>query len=103
MKTAKEIAQNVEPKYDRQYATGKAQQIVLDALGIKNCAGHSHAQRIFDAIGITVSNRRVGRKSIPVVYKAGGGSARNDYGDYDVWQSPSENVDLSAISEWMAD
>lgn len=103
MKSAKEIASKVVDKYQhsRQYPVGAAQQTILNALGVTKCNGHSHAQQIFDALGISVGNRREGRKSVPVVSKIGAGAARNNCGDYDVWNSPSDNIDLSAISEWM--
>ncbi len=102
MKSAIKVANQVIDKYryDRQYPVGVAQRKVLSALGIENCNSHGHAQQIFDALGITVSSERVGRESVPVVIVNDGGSQRNAGGDYDVWNS-SENIDLSAISEWM--
>lgn len=102
MQTAKSIAEKVQDKYkyERQYPVGKAQQTILSALGI-TAHGASHADQIFEALGITVSAKRVGRKSVPVVKRAGGGSAKTPYGDYDVWDSPSENIDLTAIQKWM--
>lgn len=103
MKTASQVANQVVDRHQhsRQYPVGKAQQVILDALNIRNCNGHSHAQQIFDELGIVVSSKRVGRKSVPVVSKTGAGSQRTAYGDYDVWNSPADDIDLSAISEWM--
>lgn len=102
MQTAKSVAEKVQDKYryQRQYPVGKAQQAVLSALGI-TASGASHAEQIFEVLGITVSTKRVGRQSVPVVKRTGGGSARTSYGDYDVWDSPSEGIDLSAIKKWM--
>lgn len=106
MKSAKTIAEQVTDKYKnrRQYPVGKAQGDVLVALGIdpKSLNGHGHAQQIFEALGIVVSSRREGRETVPVVKKIGGGSARNSHGDYDVWNSAADNVDLSAIKKWFA-
>ena len=77
--------------------------LVLAALDIDDAAlnGQSHADQIFAAIGISVSSKRQGRSSVPVVEKIGGGSSRNAGGDYDVWQSPADDIDLSAIAQWM--
>ena len=103
MKSAKEIASQVVDKYqhERQYPVGKAQQQVLSALGIAKCNGHSHAQQIFDALGIVVSSRREGRSSVPVVTKVGAGGGWNIGGDADGWDAPSKGIDLSAIEKWM--
>lgn len=102
-----DIASKVENryKYQRTYPVGKAQSIVLDKLGIK-ADNASHASDIFDELGIAVSSKRVGRSSVPVVIKKSSGgsygmSVTGDYGDYvpPKW----ENIDLSAISEYISD
>mgnify|MGYP001046615292 CR=1 FL=1 len=105
MKTAKQVAEKVtdKNKHNRQYPVGKAQQTILDALNITNCNGHSHAQQIFDELGIVVSSKRVGRKSVPVVEKATIGGGFNAYGEGEESYTPSIGIDLSAISEWMMD
>ncbi len=104
MKTAQQIAEHITDKHqhDRQYPVGKAQQMVLDALNITvKVNGHRHAQQIFDELGITVSSKRVGRASVPVVIVNTGGSGRHAYGDYDVWDAPSAGIDLSAVAQWV--
>jgi hypothetical protein len=102
-KSAKEIASKVVDRnqHNRQYPVGKAQQEVLNALGISKCNGHSHAQQIFDELGITVSSKREGRKSVPVVSKIGAGGGWNIGGDGEGWDAPSTGIDLSAIEKWM--
>ena len=103
MKTANELAQKVEDKdkFSRQYPVGKVQQQVLDALNITvKVNGHSHAQQIFDTIGIVVGSKRQGRAALPVVSVNEGGAYRNAGGDYDVW-SGGANCDISALAQWM--
>ena len=105
MKQAKEVASKVTDRFehDRQYPISKASMLVLAALDIDAAGlnGQSHADQIFAAIGISVSSKRQGRSSVPVVEKIGGGSSRNAGGDYDVWQSPADDIDLSAVAQWM--
>ena len=103
MKSAKDVASQVEDKFknDRQYPVGKAQQTILNALGISKCNGHSHAQQIFDALGVSVGNKRVGRKSVPVVTKNTVGGGFNAYGEGEESFTPANDIDMSAISEWM--
>ena len=86
----------------RDYPVGKAQQIVLDALGI-TATGHSDATQKFDDLGIAVSSKRQGRKSVPVVSEKGEGSQRNYGGDFDTWDSGASKATLSKLSEWMED
>ena len=105
MTTANEIAQKVDDqyKYQRQHPVGKAQQQVLNALGITiKINGNSHAQQIFEAIGITVASKRQGRASVPVVTTNTYGGGFNAYGEGEETFTPSDNVDLSAIRQWMA-
>ena len=103
MKSAQEIASQVIDKnqHNRQYPVGKAQQEVLNALGIRKCNGSSHAEQIFNALGITVSSRREGRKSVPAVSKIAAGGGWNIGGDADGWDAPSAGIDLGAIEKWM--
>jgi hypothetical protein len=85
---------------DRDYPVGKAQQTILDKLGIK-ASGFQDAQKKFDELGITVGSKRVGRTSVPVVTAQSGGSQRNSGGDYDVWGSPASKETLAKLSEWI--
>lgn len=82
------------------YPVGKAQQIVLDALGM-TAADHSEASQKFEELGIVVSSRREGRTSVPVVIvkdRFGGGF--NAGGDGEEWRN-YKDVDLSNISQWI--
>lgn len=51
---------------NKDYPVGKAQQIVLDALGM-TATGFDDAASKFKELGITVSSKRQGRTSVPVV------------------------------------
>lgn len=83
-----------------QPAVGKAQQEVLNALGL-SANNHGHANSIFAEIGITVSSRREGRKSVPVITKYFSGGGFNAYGEGEESFSNADGLDLSAISQWM--
>lgn len=109
MKSIKEIAGRVKDpasmwgnkRVISKTPPGVAQQIILDALGIQ-ANNFSHANAIFEAIGIGVGHKRVGRSSVPVVSKldrSGGGF--NLDGEGEAWDDWSPDVDLSAIREWM--
>ncbi len=108
MKTIQEIAQSVKNPADEwssrrlgKMAPGKAQQTVLDALGIEaEC--HAHASEIFKALGIGVVAVRVGRRSVPsvsLIYQAGG--VMNQFGEGEEWEAIDPPCDLSSIAEWM--
>lgn len=108
MKSIKEIAQKVEDPasiWENRRAgktpPGKAQQTILDALDIQ-ANNFSHANAIFEAIGIGVGHKRVGRSSVPVVSKldrSGGGF--NLDGEGEAWDDWGPDINLSAIKEWM--
>jgi hypothetical protein len=85
----------------RQYPTGSAQQEVLNALGL-TANNHGHATAIFAELGIVVGSRREGRKSVPVVTKSEIGGGFNFGGDGDDGYTPSDGLDLSAISQWIS-
>lgn len=83
------------------YPVGKAQKMVLDALDL-TAKDHSDAKRIFAELGIEVTSRREGRKSVPVVTEktnrlAGGWNPGGDGAD----GISRESVDLSAVEQWM--
>lgn len=85
----------------QQYPVGKAQETVLKALGI-SANNNGHAEAIFTALGISVSSKRVGRSSVPVVAQletVGGGW--NPGGDGDSWTISLPDVDLSSLARWM--
>jgi len=104
MKTPQEIAAKTPCRahFNRKMRTGVAQDVILNALGIKaECFGH--ATEIFKALGIVVHAVRDGRSSVPVVKLIDEThSQQNEYGDYDIGMfKPSEGIDLSAIAEWI--
>ncbi len=109
MNTIQDIAAKVPDPAQRNWNSrrigktppGVAQQTILDALGIE-AANFAHANAIFEALGIGVGHKRVGRSSVPVVEKldrSGGGF--NRAGEGEAWDDWGPDVDLSAISEWM--
>lgn len=86
----------------QDYPVGKAQQMVLDALGM-SATGFSNANEQFAAIGIRVSSKRQGRTSVPVVEEVGSfGGGFNRYGEGESWGSRKASVDLTPVRQWMA-
>jgi len=84
----------------RNYPVGKAQQMVLDKLGLK-ANDFSEAKRIFDELGITVGSKRQGRSSVPVVTvedRFGGGFNAAREG---VVYRKHQDHDFSAIEQWI--
>lgn len=84
----------------RDYPTSKAQQMVLDALGL-TASGYGDAERKFKALGLNVVAVRIGRKSIPAITKLDGGIG--GFHNEDGWSGMIEfsQVDLSKVSQWM--
>jgi hypothetical protein len=103
MKSAREVASKVDSsQFNKKTAPGVAQQVILNALGI-DAESFGHANAIFDALGITVIAKRVGRSSVPEVIKrdlSGGGF--NLDGEGEAWDL-TPDIDLSTIKEWMVD
>ena len=87
----------------QQYPVGKAQEMVLKALGL-TANNNGHASAIFTALGISVSTKRQGRTSVPVVARMetefGGWNAG---GDGESWTISQPDVDLSALAQWMVE
>ena len=84
----------------KDYPTGKAQQMVLDALNII-ATGHGDAERIFKSLGLAVGSRREGRKSVPsitVLDRFGG--ALNADGEGETWQQYPE-ANFKNIQQWI--
>ena len=84
----------------RQPPVGKAQQAVLDALNL-TASNFAEANQVFESIGIVVSSRREGRKSVPVVRvlsRTDGGF--NAAGEGVEWKR-FEDADFSSISQWI--
>lgn len=87
------------------YPTGKAQQKVADALGIK-VENYTDANEKFAALGLEVSHKRVGRKSVPVVRNIGLGGGLTMWGEGDdivIKGAKKSTLDLTNISQWMED
>jgi len=83
-----------------EFPVGKAQQMVLQALG-KKAQTFSEATAVFEQMGIVVSSKRQGRESVPVVIvKARMGGGWNAGGDGESWREYPD-VDLSAIEQWI--
>jgi len=82
------------------YPVGKAQQMVLDALGL-TAKDFSEASKIFEDLGISVGSKRQGRSSVPVVTVedrfSGGFSAAGDGFEY----RKHQDHDFSAIEQWI--
>jgi len=84
----------------RNYPIGKAQQMVLDALGLK-ANDFSEAEKIFKELGIAVGSKRQGRSSVPVVTvkdRFGGGFNAAREG---VIYREHQDHDFSAIEQWI--
>lgn len=90
-------------RYGDEYPVGKAQQIVLDALGLE-AAGATSANELFESLGLVVRPVRQGRTSVPeIMIKdrwAGGFSAE---GDGEEWQAYGDLTaeQMSAIAPWV--
>ena len=84
----------------KEYPVGKAQQTILDALGL-TAGGFSSADIIFSNLNIVVSSKRVGRKSVPVVTVVKATAQQNIYGDYDIDEPKVDSDTLAKLSKWM--
>lgn len=84
----------------RNYPVGKAQEVILEALGLQ-ATTFQEAKEIFEQMGIVVSSRREGRRSVPVVtVKDRFGGAMTAGGD-GVEYRRYENIDLTPIQQWI--
>lgn len=84
------------------YPVGKAQQQVLDALGLK-AETFEKAEQIFQEIGIIVSSRRAGRNSVPVVTRMDdNGGGFNAFGEGETWKNDFAVTDFDKINQWMS-
>jgi hypothetical protein len=85
------------------YPVGKAQQMVLDALGVKR-ASFAGAEMYFEEIGIVVSSKRVGRSSVPVVrLKNRYASAMTEEGEGETWRAYGDLTaeQMAALAPWI--
>ncbi len=85
-----------------EYPVGKAQAMVLAALG-KTAGSFQEAEQTFERLGIVVTSKRAGRSVVPVVSlreREGGG--RNAWGEGESWTISYEPCDLTPLAQWMA-
>jgi hypothetical protein len=82
---------------NKEYPVGKAQKMVLDALGVQ-CESFQDADAYFARIGISVSPVRVGRSTEPRITERQDG-AFNDFGEGESWGGA--RVDLESLKQWM--
>ena len=84
----------------RDYPVSKAQQMVLDALGM-TASGYSDAQDKFEELGLVVSSKRQGRSSVPAItVKSRETGGWNPGGDG--WSGRQyDDIDTSAIEQWI--
>lgn len=85
---------------NKDYPVGKAQQQVLDALGM-TATGFGDATAKFDQLGIVVASKRDGRKSVPVVSIKQSNWKQNTYGDFDGVDVEISADVLSKLAQWM--
>lgn len=84
----------------KDYPVGKAQQIVLDALGM-TASGFNDAKTKFEQLGIVVGSKRVGRNSVPSITikdRCAGGFTTD--GDGVEWRE-YDDIDLAPINQWI--
>lgn len=90
-------------QYGDEYPVGKAQQIILDALGM-TASGATSANELFEELGIIVRPVRKGRQSVPEV------TLKNRYaggwtpgGDGDEWRAYGELTaeQMQALAPWL--
>lgn len=89
--------------YGDEYPVGKAQQIVLNALGLR-ASGATSADALFEELGLVVRPVRRGRASVPEITLksryAGGWSAG---GDGEEWRAYGDLTaeQMQAIAPWL--
>lgn len=89
--------------YSNDFPVGKAQQVVLDALGLK-ATGMTGANELFESLGLVVRPVRQGRASVPQItiknrYEGGW----NEGGDGDSWRAYGDLTveQMQAIAPWV--
>jgi hypothetical protein len=84
-----------------EFPVGKAQQQVLDALGLM-ANTHAEAVELFRVYGFEVSSKRVGRASEPVIKMLDticGGFSTD--GDGYATEITYKEIDLSLVAQWI--
>ncbi len=84
------------------YPVGKAQGMVLMALGRKDIDTYQEAEAFFASVGISVIAVRQGRASVPSITVQSGHSW-NVGGDADTWGGTTlTSEQKKAIAQWMS-
>lgn len=89
--------------YNDEYPVGKAQQIVLDALGMR-AAGATSANELFETLGLRVFPVRQGRSSVPQIHlKSRYAGGFTEGGDGDEWRTYGDLTaeQMQAIAPWL--
>lgn len=89
--------------YGDEYPVGKAQQIVLNALGLK-ASGATSANALFEELGLAVRPVRQGRASVPeITLKSRYAGGWNEGGDGDSWRAYGDLTaeQMQAITPWL--
>ena len=84
----------------KAYAVGKAQKIILEALNL-SAETYKEAVDVFAKYGLSVSSKREGRKSVPVVRKLDTYESGFHDGDGYCEEIPYEKIDLLPIFQFM--
>lgn len=86
----------------RQYPVGKAQQMVLDALGL-TATGSSDANAQFEKIGIVVTSKREGKSVIPQIVvkdRTDGGWDNGEGYSFTAYRKLTQS-EFKAIEQWI--
>lgn len=90
-------------QYGDEYPVGKAQQIVLNALGL-TAAGAASANELFESLGLVVRPVRQGRTSVPqITLKDRYAGGWTPGGDGDSWRAYGDLTaeQMQAIAPWL--
>lgn len=99
---AVQTAKTQSPDYRRSYPASKAQVTILDALGLDaDDYNFAQAEIIFDELGIIVTSKRQGRKSIPAVAVKADSAGMTAGGDYDVAVNEIDSEVAQLLAGWM--
>ena len=89
----------------KEYPVGKAQQVILDALGRK-ASGATSADALFEELGIIVRSTRKGRASVPeVVVKRRMTGGFTEDGDGESWRAYDDLTaeQMQALAPWIVE
>lgn len=102
IRRAAQTAKEQSPDYRRSYPMSKAQSMVIAALGFDtDDYNFAQAEIIFGELGIIVTSKRQGRKSIPAVAATADSAGMTAEGDYDVAVNEIDSEVAQLLAEWM--